>query len=105
MTIKKCLLILLPSLCLSACTWVTVTSEGAGVKSLTAAQAQGCNRLGQTHSQTVDKIAFVKRSNRKQKEELEKLAKNEAANMGGNAIVADTKIVDGRQTFIIYKCG
>lgn len=102
---KKCML-LMPLLMLSACTWVSVSSEGAGVASLTASQAQnqGCERLGQTHSQTMDKITFIKRSNRAQKEELEKLAKNEAANMGGNAVVAATEIVEGRQTYIVYKC-
>jgi hypothetical protein len=52
----------------------------------------------------MDKITFIKRSNRAQKAELEKLAKNEAAKMGGNAVVADTEIVDGRQTYVIYKC-
>ncbi len=104
MKIKSLLLIVLPSLLLSACTWVKVSSEGAGVNTLTVAQAAGCTRLGQTHSKTLDKIAFVKRSQRKQKEELEKLAKDEAAKMGGNAIVADGAVEEGRQTFIIYKC-
>lgn len=91
-------------LALSACTWVKVSSEGAGVSVKTAAQAQGCERLGQTHTQTQDKIGFIGRSQRKQREELEGLAKNEAAIMGGNAVVAEGDIVDGRQTFIIYKC-
>jgi hypothetical protein len=106
MIIRSVCLLVLSSLVLSACTWVKASSEGEGVKSLTASQVQNqsCERLGQTHSQTMDKIAFFKRSNRAQKEELEKLAKNEAAKMGGNAVVADTEIVDGRQTYVIYKC-
>ena len=103
---KKMMFLLLPGLALTACTWVKVSSEGEGVRVLTTAQAQNqsCERLGQTHTQTVDKVLFVKRSNRKQNEELQKLAKNEAAKMGGNAVVADGEIVDGRQTFVIYKC-
>ena len=103
---SKIILFALASLLLSACTWVKVSSEGEGVSVLTAAQVQtrNCQRLGQANTTTMDRIAFVKRSNRAQREELEKLAKNEAANMDGNAIVADSEIVEGKQSYIIYQC-
>jgi len=103
---KKVIYMILPALFLTACSWVKVSSEGEGVKVLTAAQAQNqnCERLGQTNTQTMDKVLFYTRSNRAQKEEIEKLAKNEAANMGGNGVVAEGEIVDGRQTYVIYKC-
>ena len=102
---KKLLVVtIVCSFLMSACTWVRVTSEGAGVRVYTAAQAQGCERLGQTHSRTQPKVLFFKRSQRKQKEELESLAKNEAAVMGGNVVAAQGEMVEGRQTFTIYKC-
>ena len=36
--------------------------------------------------------------------ELETLARNEAATMGGNAVVAASTVKDGRQTFGVYHC-
>jgi len=37
-------------------------------------------------------------------EELEILAKNSAASMGGNVIVRISGIKDGEQSFDVYKC-
>ena len=104
--LKKITIASLLSLLIGGCSWVKVSPEGAGVKSITAevAQTHQCERLGQTHSQTQNKIVFVERSQRKQQEELVGLAKNEAVRIGGNSIVAQGEITEGRQTFIIYKC-
>ncbi len=105
MNMRLLFLLILTTL-LSACTWVKATSEGESVKVLTAAQAQNqnCERLGQTNTQTMNRILFFERSIPKKTEELQKLAKNEAANMGGNAVVAEGEMQNGRQTFGIYKC-
>lgn len=89
---------------LSACTWVKVSAEGESVKLLTVAQAASCERVGATTSQALGKVGFVKRRETKLATELQTLARNEAAEMGGNAIVADGEIEEGRQRFVIYRC-
>jgi len=86
------------------CSWVDVTDEGKSVDIMTAAQVEGCEKLGQTNSKVLDKVTFVKRSAEKQAEELANLARNEAANMGGNAIVKMSEVEEGRQQFGVYRC-
>jgi Domain of unknown function (DUF4156) len=88
----------------SACTWVKVTAEGQNVKVLTAAQATSCERLGTTSAKAVGKLGFVKRNEEKLQGELQGLARNEAAVMGGNAVVADSAIENGSQRFVVYRC-
>jgi hypothetical protein len=91
---------------LNACTWVNVTAEGENVKVLTAAQAQNCERVGSTTSQALSKVGFVKRKESKLEKELQSLARNEGANLGGNAVVAEGEIdlKEGRQRFGVYRC-
>lgn len=89
---------------LSACTWVPLSSEGESVMVMNASQAAQCERLGQTTSKVMNKVGFLKRSQSQKALELERLARNEAASMGGNAIVPATEETEGRQRFIVYRC-
>ena len=87
------------------CTWVKLSEDANKVSLVSSKYVVSCAKIGTTTSKVLDKVAFVKRSERKQQEELITLAKNEAFNMGGNTIVADGDIEDGRQKFSIYQCG
>ena len=91
--------------CLSACTWVKLTEEGKTVQVM--AQASGsCQRLGQTNSITKSDIASINRNREKVATELETLARNAAARMGGDIVVPETEISEtGEQSFGIYRCG
>ena len=89
---------------LSACTWVKVTPEARAVKAVTAAEVTNCQRLGTTTSQAAAKVGFINRNAGKLAYELEALARNEAVKMGGDVVVADSPVEEGRQRFIIYKC-
>lgn len=89
---------------LPACSWVELTPQGQRVDVMTQQQAADCKRLGQTTAEVLDKVGFVDRSEEKQEEELLTLARNEAAAMGGDAIVPATEITDGRQRFTVYRC-
>ena len=89
---------------LTACTWVKSTPEGRQVKVLTADAVGNCERLGTTTSKALSKVGFVNRNQGKLSVELELLARNEAAVMGGNAVVVDSEIEEGRQRFAVYKC-
>ncbi|MCW8195431.1 DUF4156 domain-containing protein [Proteobacteria bacterium 005FR1] len=102
--IKPVLILPLAFAGLAACTWVDLTPQGERVDLMTQEQAANCERVGQTTSQILDKIAFMDRSEEKKQEELRRLARNEAASMGGNAIVPATEITEGRQRFVVYRC-
>lgn len=92
------------ALSLAACTWVKPTPEGEKVQVLTADEAKSCIDIGKTTASLMAKVAGIERSQTKVKYELLTLARNSAANMGGNAIVPVTEIVDGKQSFRVYKC-
>ncbi len=91
---------------LSACTWVKPV-EGAGeVALIDLADAADCQRLGTTTSITASKVGIVDRSDMKVAEEQLTLARNQAVNMGGNAIVEDAEADEraGEKRFIVFAC-
>lgn len=99
--------VLLIGICatLSACgTWVNVTSAGRLVTVATPEQVSACTRLGSSTTNALREIVFVERGTSKLQQELIDLARNEAGDMGGNRIVVETPITDGRQTFGVYRC-
>ncbi len=67
-------------------------------------EAAGCETKGRTHAQTTDRVLIFARSDPKIEQELESLARNEAALMGGDTIVPASAIEGGRQTFDVYLC-
>ena len=89
---------------LNACTWVQLTEEAGQVVVMPTVPA-GCEKLGTTRSLTKSDIASINRKREKVASELETLARNAAASMGGNAVAAETEILEsGEQTFGIYRC-
>ncbi|MAR91395.1 MAG: DUF4156 domain-containing protein [Pseudomonadota bacterium] len=89
---------------LGACSWVALNPEAEDVLVLKPYQAKECEQLRRTTSQVLDKVWFVDRSPETMGEELTTLARNTAAEVGGNAIVAESEITEGKQTFIILDC-
>ncbi|HJN95154.1 MAG: hypothetical protein CMQ15_17915 [Gammaproteobacteria bacterium] len=99
------LLIAVTTSLLAACnSWVGVTNEGAGVQLANAAEVGNCRRLGRTQAQTMSRVVVVERGGERMQEELTRLARNEAGSMGGNTIVPESVIDEGRQTFGVYSC-
>jgi hypothetical protein len=89
---------------LFACNWVPLTDAGEGVRMAKPAELRGCTSVGRTHAQTTDRVLLFARSDQKIQEELQSLARNEAALMGGDAIAPAGPIERGRQTFDVYRC-
>ena len=89
---------------LSACTWVPLTEEGARVQLRTLEQAHACEQKSRVTVSVKDKIAGMARNEDKMRGELETLARNEAAQVGGNAVAEESEPTDGRQVFLIYRC-
>ena len=90
---------------LSGCnSWVRVTDEGETVREATASQVRNCRRIGRAHASTMSRFVFVERGGERMQEELLRLARNEAGDMGGNTIVPESVIEEGEQTFGVYIC-
>ena len=87
---------------ISSCTWVKLTSEGENVAILTADEVQNCTRTGTTTVEVLDR-AVIDRNEDKVARELRTMARNRAADRG-DAIVPSAQVVDGAQTFVIYRC-
>ena len=87
----------------SGCTWVKVNEGGAHVAVRTKADVGRCKLIGQVSGSTVTKVV-LERDARKVEEEVTALGKNEAARIGGNAIVPKGAVADGVQEFDVYQC-
>ena len=90
---------------ISSCSsWVQVTSEGQTVRLVAADVPTNCDRIGRVQAQTLGRIVGVERGAERLQGELAQIARNEAADAGGNTIVPESQIADGRQTFGVYIC-
>ena len=103
MTIKIITIPLL-LLCLQACTWVAPTEKGAGVVVSDGSGVSNCERKGEVLSKLKSRVGAFERNATKVANELEILARNEAALMGGDTVVAESTVRDGEQTFGVYRC-
>ncbi len=91
-------------LLLSGCSWVSPTPSATTVKVLNAKAVKNCQRLGSASAKSLAKLGFIKRNRDKLQQELNTLARNQAADMGGNAVVAESPIENGQQQFGVYRC-
>jgi len=92
------------TLALASCTWVELTEGGGEVRLAQADAAAGCERLGRISAATRDRVIGLKRRAAKVREELLALARNEAARLGGDTIVALDSPSEGRQRFSVWRC-
>ena len=91
-------------LSLSACSWVQVTTGGQAVRLVQSKNdVTGCKELGTTNTAVMSKF-FIERDHNKVARELADLARNTAAELGGDTIVPISDINDGKRTFGVYKC-
>lgn len=97
------IVLLLTAFTLSGCAFVQVSEEGATVAQASATDVVNCTEVGTVDSQTQSRV-LLERGSAKVKQELIDLARNQAANMGANAIVAIGEPENGRQSFRAYKC-
>jgi hypothetical protein len=100
----KTLVVCAIALSMFCCTWVSVTEEGQNVRVLRADAVARCEKIGNVSAKTTDRVTIFARSDRKIQEELESLARNEATELGGDAIVPIGTETKGRQSFDVYRC-
>ena len=88
----------------TACTWVAVTPGGDRVALRSEADVTGCEKVGSTSAKVLEKVWFVERSKGKVDRELDTLARNEAATLGGDTVVPTSKEIGGKREYAVYDC-
>jgi len=101
---KKLILLITTTALMAGCTWVTPTDDAVEVRVLYHNQVEQCKRIGRATVSVLDGIAFIPRSEQQVTEELEILARNSAAEIHGDSVVAISKVIDGEQVYNIYQC-
>lgn len=90
----------------SGCTWVKPTPGGYQVRmASSSAEIADCRKIGNTSVSLLDRVGYFKRSRKKVEDELSILARNSAAEMGGDTILPISEIFQGERSFAVYRCG
>jgi len=89
---------------LAGCSWVSLTPSGERVRVLSKEEVSVCERVGTTTAMTKNAVLGIGRSYLDIAEELQYLARNTAAGMGGDTIADESGIQGGQQTFGVYRC-
>lgn len=91
--------------CLGACTWVQPDPAGSRVRVAYDGNVTGCTKLGEVGVGVRDNVVGPwERNPLKVADELESLARNEAASLNADTIVAMNEPRDGEQRFAAYRC-
>lgn len=88
-----------------ACTWVKETPSGDAVRVAYDGNVGGCRDAGAISVSVTDKVAFYHRPDLKVRDELETLARNQAAGIPADTIRPTGEPKDGSQSFEAYVCG
>ena len=99
---RPCLLIPL-AVALAGCTWVPIAPAARQVTVLREAPA-GCSKVGEIDVEVTDKVMVYKRNPLRVAEELETLARNQAASIPATDIHALGPPAEGTQRFAAWRC-
>lgn len=103
---RKTLLLLVPVLLLGACSWgITLDDAAKNVRTAWSGDVSACRDLGKVTVSVMERVGPVDRNNIKVRDELEVLARNEAAKMHADTIKPLAEPADGSQPWGAYQCG
>lgn len=103
---RKTPLLLVPVLLLGACTWgITLDDAGKQVHTAWNSDVSQCHNLGKVTVSVMDHVGPVDRNDIKVRDELEVMARNEAAKMNADTIKPLGEPADGAQAWGAYQCG
>jgi hypothetical protein len=88
-----------------ACTWVKPSVRAESVRVAYDGNVSGCRDAGAISVSVTDKVAFYRRPLLKVRDELETLARNQAAEIPADTIKPTSEPADGGQNFEAYVCG
>ena len=102
---KRLVIVCLASLA-AACSWgIKLDSGGEKVRVAWDGNVGGCHDAGKVTVSVLDRVGPVDRSGLKVSDELEIMARNEAAGLGADTIRPLGEPHDGAQTWGAYSCG
>ena len=91
---------------LSGCTWVKMEPQGAVVRvAHRGDDLSGCARRGEVGVSVRDRVGLYQRNDLKVRDELETMARNEAASLSADTVQAVNEPSGGEQRFAAYACG
>jgi Domain of unknown function (DUF4156) len=103
---RKTPLLLVPIVLLSACTWgIKLDDAAKNVHTAWNGDVSGCRDMGKVTVSVMDRVGPVDRNDIKVRDELEVMARNEAAKMNADTIKALSDPTDGSQPWGAYLCG
>lgn len=103
---RKTLLLLAPVLLLGACTWgITLDDAGRNVRTAWNGDVTACHELGKVTVSVMDHVGPIDRNDIKVRDELEVMARNEAAKMHADTVKPLAEPADGSQAWGAYQCG
>lgn len=103
---RKTVLLIVPALLLGACTWgINPTSASQNVRTAWGGDVSGCRDLGKITVSVMDHVGPVDRNDIKVRDELQVMARNEAATMHADTIKPLADPSDGSQPWGAYQCG
>ncbi len=103
---RKTLLLLAPVVLLSACNWgITMDDAAKNVRTAWSGDVSSCRDLGKVTVSVMDHVGPVDRNTITVRDELEVLARNEAAKMHADTIKPLAEPTDGSQPWGAYQCG
>jgi len=103
---RKTLLLLVPIALLGACTWgITLDDAAKNVRTAWSGDVSSCHELGKVTVSVMDHVGPMNRNDIKVRDELEVMARNEAAKMHADTIKPLGEPTDGSQPWGAYQCG
>ena len=103
---RKTLLLLVPVLLLSACSWgITMDDAAKNVRTAWSGDVSGCRELGKVTVSVMDRVGPIDRNTITVRDELEVLARNQAAQMHADTIKPLAEPANGSQPWGAYQCG
>jgi hypothetical protein len=103
---RKILTLLVPIVLLSACSWgITLDPAAKNVRTAWNDNVSSCRDLGKVTVSVMDHVGPVDRNNITVRDELEVMARNEAAKMSADTIKPLSEPSDGSQPWGVYQCG
>jgi hypothetical protein len=103
---RKTLLLLVPIALLGACTWgITLDDAAKNVRTAWTGDLSSCRDMGKVTVSVADHVGPVNRNDITVRDELEVMARNEAAKMNADTIKPLGDPTDGSQPWGAYQCG
>lgn len=102
----KRVLILLAVLPIAACSWgIKLDSAGSKMRVAWNDDVSRCRDLGKITVSVLNRVGPLDRSKIKVNDELEIMARNEAAGMGADTVKPLSDVRNGEQSWGAYSCG